>query len=257
MGSLESGANANAPAPVAPGAHESRRDWRSWAILLLAGLVAGPVAWGAGELAHGFFRPRTYRVEIMGMVSMQPSRESQKSADIANSTVASAILGAVTALMMGLAGGLAVRNPGRGLMVGLVAQAAGAMAGAAAAYALMPIFYWQLVPDSNDLLTPILIHGGVWTAIGVVGGMAFVAGRDSWRQFPVAAVFACVGAFLASILFHVTTGILFPHSSSAEPVGRSALVRLLATSLVTVLVAIGVAKGTLRRLPRAGQTGTV
>jgi len=251
MGSLESGTKE----PLGLGANDSRFDWRSWAILLLAGVVAGFVAWGAGELAHSFFRPRTYRVEIMGMVSMQPSRESQKTADIANSTLAFAILGSVTALMMGLAGGLAVRNPGRGVMVGLVAQAAGAMAGAAAAFALIPIFYWQLVPDSNDLLTPILIHGGVWTAVGVVGGMSFVAGMNAWRQVPVAAVFACVGAFTASIVFHVLTGILFPHSSSSEPIGRSAIVRLLASLLVTVLVAIGVAKGTLRRLPQPGQSG--
>jgi hypothetical protein len=190
----------------------------------------------------------------MGMKSMQPSRESQKAADIANSALASAILGSATAFMMALAGGLVVRSPLRGALAGIVAQAFGAAAGAASAYLLIPIFFQHLVPDSNDLLTPILIHGGIWMAIGVVSGMAFVAGRNTWRDLPLAVLSACVGAFTASISFHVLGGYLFPHISSLEPVGSSTVIRLLATFLVTVLVAIGIAKGTLSRLPQSGQS---
>jgi hypothetical protein len=263
MGSFESGANSGqtelertgAKAPVAVAASASRGRWRSWTILLAAGLVAGLVAWVAGEWTHGHFRARTYSVEVMGIKSMQPSRESQKAADIANAALASAILGSMTALTMGLAGGLTVRAPWRGAIVGLGAQVVGAFAAAGASLALIPIFFRQLVPDSNDLLTPILIHGGIWTAIGVVGGIAFAAGMNSWRHLPAAVFFACVGAFTASIIFHVLTGMLFPHSSSAEPVGGSAVVRLLATSLVTVLVAIGVAQGTLVRPLRPADPG--
>jgi len=264
MGSFESGVNpaqtelestaAEVQAPVALKASGSRARSQSWAILLAAGVVAGLVAWVAGELTHGFFRPRRYSVEVMGMKSMQPSRESQKAADIANSTLTSAILGSATAFMMALAGGLIVRSPLRGAMVGVVAQAFGAAAGAASAFVLIPIFFRQLVPDSNDLLTPILIHGGIWMAIGVVGGMAFVAGRNTWRELPLAVLSACVGAFIASISFHVLSGMLFPHISSLEPVGSSTVIRLLATFLVTVLVAIGIAKGTLNRLPHPGQS---
>jgi hypothetical protein len=185
------------------------------------------------------------------MQSMQPSRESQQVADIANSTLGAAILGSATCLMMGLAGGLAVRNPLRGAMVGIICQAFGALAGAAAAYGLNPLRFRQVVPDSNDLLTPILIDGGIWAAIGVVGAVAFVAATNTWRKLPIAILSACVGALVASIVYHVLTALLYPNSASSGPIGHSTTVRLLATSLAAFFVAIGVAKGTLgrRRLP--------
>jgi hypothetical protein len=245
MGSSELGANSSRTELE----HGARAHLRSWTIVLAAGLVAGVLAWVAGELTHGFFRPRRYSVEIMGMVSMQPSKESRRAADIANATLSSAILGSVAALTMGLAGGLIVHTPLRGAIIGLGAQALGAFAGAAASLALIPILYWELVPDSNDLLTPIMIHGGIWSAIGAVCAMAFAAGMSRWRQLPLAILFAGTGASTASVIFHLLTGILFPGSSSAEAVGGSAVVRLLATSLVTVLVAIGVGRGTLGRVP--------
>ena len=94
-------------------------------IVLTAGVLAGLVAWVAGEAASNFFRPRKYKIEIMGMSSMQPSRESQRAADRANAALAFAILGSVTALAMGLAGGLAGRNPWRGAIVGLARRPSG------------------------------------------------------------------------------------------------------------------------------------
>jgi hypothetical protein len=180
---------------------------------------------------------------------MVPSRESQQVADRANATLASAILGSVTALTMGLAGGLAVRTPRRGAVVGLGASAVGALAGAAAAWALIPILFREFVPDSNDLLAPILIHAGIWAPIGALAGVAFAAGAGAQHQLPVAGLSAGVGGFTASILFHVFTGVLLPLSNSSEPVGGSPLVRLLAASLVTILASIGAARGTLSSRP--------
>ncbi|GAC1468686.1 MAG: hypothetical protein NVSMB9_11580 [Isosphaeraceae bacterium] len=238
----------------APGEPSSTHR-RVWTIVLAAGVLAGLVAWIAGELTHQFFRPRRYTVQIMGMSSEQPSRESQKAADLANAALGSAILGSVTVLAMGLAGGLAGRTAGRGVVIGLGAMAVGACAGAGMTLALVPILAGQLVPDWNDLLTPILIHGGIWMAIGAVGGLAFAISLRSWHQLPFIIASACLGAFTASILYHLLSGFFFPHSSSTEAVGGSAGIRLLATSLVTILVAIGVAQGNLRRVPRPARTG--
>jgi hypothetical protein len=61
---------------------------------------------------------------------------------------------------------------------------------------------------------------------------------------------ACVGAFLAAVLFHLISGSLFPDSRSTEALAGSSTVRLLAMLLVTVLVAIGSARGALGRVPR-------
>jgi hypothetical protein len=241
---------ATAKAPLALATSESRASRRSWTIVLAAGVVAALLAWLAGELAHQYFRPRKYSSQVMGVTSMQPSRESQKAAELANATLASAVLGAVTALTMGLAGGLAGRAPGRGAIVGLGAAALGAFAGAAASWALIPVFFRQLVPDWNDLLTPILIHGGIWAPIGAVGGLAFAAGMGIWRRVLAAVLAGCVSAFAASFVFHVLTGILFPHSSALEAVVGSPAIRVIAISLVTILTAIGAAQGTLGRLHR-------
>src|SRR5262245_40097448 len=98
MGSSEPGANSGqaerqgpeAGAPAALSEVEPRARRRVWMIVVLAGLVAGAVAWVAGELAHGLFRPRLYNVVIMGRTWRQPSRESQQAADLANATLGSA-----------------------------------------------------------------------------------------------------------------------------------------------------------------------
>jgi hypothetical protein len=213
-------------------------------IVVSAGVVAGVASWVAGELAHGLFRPRLSNVVIMGMTLKRPSPESQQAADLANATLGSAILGAATALALGLAGGLVGRDPWRGAWVGLGAFPVGALAGAATSQALVPVFFRQNVPDWNDLLTPILVRGGIWSMIGIVGGVAFAAGLRSWRLAPVAALSAVVSAFAASALFHLLSGFLFPHSNPWDPVGGSAVLRLLATSLMTLLVAVGVTRGT-------------
>jgi hypothetical protein len=236
--------------PSAPG--ERRRPaWQVWIIALAAGIAAGLVAGLAGELTHGYFRPRLYQVEVMGLgTTMQPSRESLFAADLYNATLTFAVLGCATGLAMGFAGGLAGGSPARGVVVGLAAQAAGALVGALASLALVPLFFRRLVPDVNDLLTPILIHGGIWMAIGVVGGLAFAIGLNFRRHLANALGAACIGAFLAAVLYHLLSGSLFPDSGSTAPLAGSSVVRLLAMFLVTVLVAIGAVRGALGRAPR-------
>ena len=82
-----------------------------WMIALSAGVVAGLLAWLIAELNHGLFRPKLYQISAMGLTALQPSQESQRVADNMNATLAFAILGGVTGLFMGLAGGLAGRAP--------------------------------------------------------------------------------------------------------------------------------------------------
>ncbi len=88
-------------------------------IALSAGVVAGLLAWLIAELTHGFFRPKLYQISAMGLTALQPSQESQRVADNMNAMLAFAILGGVTGLFMGLAGGLAGRSPARGVVAGL------------------------------------------------------------------------------------------------------------------------------------------
>jgi hypothetical protein len=244
------GATATAPVTTAVTDEATRPRSRRqiWMIALLAGVLAGLLAWLIGESTHGFFRPRLYPVSAMGMTAMRPSRESQQLADTMNARLAFAILGGSTGLIMGLAGGLAGRSPARGVMAGLAGTVFGAAVAVLASMAFLPFFFQSLVPDTNELLTPILIHGGIWMAIGAIGGLAFNVGMSRGRHLLSTVGAACSGAFVAAVFYHLLGGLLILDSSAAEPLASSALLRLLAMLLVAVLVAVGAARGALGRV---------
>jgi hypothetical protein len=240
-----------ATAPPVTGGSKPRSAPQVLAIALAAGVVAGLAAWLGGESAHDAFRPELIPTEVLGRSVMVPSRDTLKAAALKNGTLASAILGCATGLVLGFAGGVAGRAPARGVIVGLAALAVGALAAALASLALLPLFFRDIVPDTNDLLSPILIHGAIWMAIGAVGGLAFGIGMGPGWNCSRAIGAACVGAFLASVLSHLIGGGLFPDAGATEPVPRSSVVRLLGTMLVTVLVALGAARGALGRTKHA------
>jgi hypothetical protein len=217
--------------------------------VLLAGIAAGLVSWIAGEETYNLFRPRLFRVEILGgMVSMQPSPDSQKAADLQNGALAFAILGGVTGLAMGLAGGHVARSVSRAFLVGLGAQALGTAVGAITSWYVLPLLYQQRVPDPNDLLTPILVHGAIWGAIGAVGGLALSLGMGHESHPIVATGAGCLGAILAAVLYQVLSGTLFPDARITDLVAVAPLDRLLTMLLVPVSVAIAATRGALGRL---------
>ncbi len=227
---------------------------RVWAIALMVGIAAGFVSWGAGELARGFFRPRLSRVELMGMTSLQPTLESQHNADLKNTALAFGILGCVTCLAMGLAGGLAGRSPGRGLMVGVGIQAVGVSIAVFATYALIPRLLRDVTPDPNDLITPMLIHGGIWVPIAAVAGLGFAIGVGN-RRLLSAMGGACLGGLLATILYHILSAMLYPQLGSTEAVSSAWVLRLLASLLIAVLAAAGAAWGMMERATRVPISG--
>jgi len=145
---------------------------------------------------------------------------------------------------MGIAGGLAGRSPGRAAQVGVAALAIGALAGSGVARLLLPFFFREVVPNLNDLITPILLHGGIWMAIGAVGGAAFSMGVGARRSVAKAAVAGCVGGLAAAVVYHLLGGLILTGSTLTVPLSESASVRLLAMTLPAVLIAIGAATAT-------------
>jgi len=220
---------------------------RIWAFALAAGIATGIAAWLAGELAHDFFRPRLYEIQALGLKAMKPSRESLSAANLANGTLVDVLLGGMIGLIFGYAGGLACRSPWRGIKVGIPCLLAGALIAAVGSIVLIPLLSRGPIPDTNDLLTPILIHGGIWMAIGAVGGTAFAWGMNLRRQIPIAAGAACVGGFLASVLYHLIDAGCFPDSDPTEPISHSSLVRFLSMALPALFIAVGAARGSLGR----------
>jgi hypothetical protein len=224
-----------------------RSNAQIWAIALSAGVAAGLISWLAGESVHAFFSPQVFPIRVGFVTYIQPTAASLNTADLKNATLVFTILGGITGLGMGIAGGFARRSLSRGLVVGLGGLAAGGLVGAFASLGLLPFFFRRVVPDPNDLLSPLLIHGGIWMAVGAVSGSAFAIGMKCGRCIFNAVTGACLGAFLATILFHGLGEALFPDSGSTAPVANSASVRLMAVFLVTILIACGTAWGVLGR----------
>lgn len=242
------------------------RGW-VWMIALASGVAAGLIAWGVGELTRGMFKPRLHKVQVLLETFIQPTTQSQLAADLKNATLAFAILGAATGLAMGIGGGLVGRAWSRALTAGLGMGAIGGMIGTLASWALLALTSRRLVPDPNDLVTPLLIHSGIGLAIGAVGGVAFAAGMGLGRRSPKVIEGACLGALLGTILVHLLGAVIFPdpetlshqfqglvtvqNNETINP-GTSAAVlalarplRLLARLLVTILIAVGSAWGAL------------
>jgi len=241
-------ANGQPTGASVPAALHALRPRRVGGIALVAGVAAGLASWLAGELAGGVYQPRLVEVGFgMGVTLTMPTVATQNQADFQNATLTFAIIGGVTGLTMGLAGGLAGRSFLRGTIVGFVALVVGGLAGGWASRALVPLFFRRFVPDTNDLLSPILIHSGIWSAIAAAAGLAFAAGIGRRRRWPAAVGGACLGAILATVLFHLLGAWLFPDSGSTRAIAGSPMVRLQAILAVTVLIAAGAARGVLGR----------
>lgn len=225
---------------------------RTLKLAAAAGLLAGVLAWAAGECTYGAFKPRLVKISVMAMSSMQPTAQTEAAAGLNNATLSFALLGSITGAVLGATGAVVRRRVGRAAIAVPVGLVAGGLAAAAAAVPLLTVYYRQYVPDGNDLIFPLLIHGGIATPVGAAAGLAFGLGLGGGPGRLAGAVLGgCLGAVLASALFEAVGAGLFPDSGTAEPLPTSWAARLLARVLVTLLTALGAARGVLGPEPRS------
>jgi hypothetical protein len=210
-------------------------------------LAAGIVGWLVGEGFQGYYKPEIRMVPFVYEMRPGTTAETENAASLKNAVLAFGILSGIIGFGMGVAGGLASRSIWREVIAGLVGGALGAGVAILGARALLPIYYKPYAPNPNDFLTPLRVHGGIWLAMGAVGGLAFVVGFGAWRRVLLGVIGGCVGAALATTTYHILIGFLL--SEPFEPVATSVWVRLLASVLLAVLIAAGAAGGTLGSLP--------
>jgi hypothetical protein len=224
---------------------EARRDQRRiWTSAVACGLAAGLVAWLEGEMAVHAFKPQTFAVRIILSTFIQSTTASENAASTKNAVLAFVLLGATTGLAMGLAGCIAGQFQRRGAIITLLGGVAGAALAGLVSWKVVPGFFQGMVPDPNDIITPILVHGAVFVSIGAVGAVVFVLALGRAQAVPQAVAGACLGACLATVLSHIIGAGLFPDSQSTTlPVPESSLLRLISRLLVTFLVAVGAAWG--------------
>jgi hypothetical protein len=148
---------------------------------------------------------------------------------------------------LGLAGGLARRSGRAAAAAGLLGLVLGAAAGAGMSLALLPPYnaYRGQHPDeaSHDLVFPLLVHLGVWSAVGAVGGLALGIGLGMRGALPRVVLGGLVGAAVAAAAYVLIGALAFPSASTAQGVSATWETRLLARLAVTVLAAAGAALG--------------
>ncbi|WP_435006632.1 hypothetical protein P12x_004144 [Tundrisphaera lichenicola] len=210
-----------------------------WTCGLIASLIAGILAWGAGEATYDLYKPSA-KAAAEPYAFKQLNLEKDR-ADGLNAAIAFGSLGAFTGLGLGLVGGLARRSIRGAVFGGVVGLVLGGSVGAAISPFVVPLHRKFYEPQAPDLKLPIVIHGAIWCAIGAAVGLAFGIGLGDRRRIVPAAVGGLIGAALATILFDAVGAIFLPFSEADLPIAPMMLPRFLAR----VFVAIGIALGSI------------
>ena len=207
------------------------------------GLGVGIVSWLIGEAAEDAFSPRTIAGSLPNGIPTRIITDSARSvATIRNVTLSSGLFGALLGSSLGLAGAFARRDPravGRTVLIGL---ATGALAGAGAALPLVTLYFRSFERYAPEgLIEPLLVHAGIWGAIGAAGGLAFGLGAGGRGQWLRGLVGGLVGAVLGAAIYEIVGATAFPMSRTFLPSAAEWPPRLMARLLVATLAAVGAA----------------
>ena len=235
---------------VTPGSSPSdpslSRGLRLAALTLGAGLLAGVGSWLIGEATVSVFNPPRTPFEMMGQTLFKARFEDQLAADAKNATLAFAVLGGLLGLSLGVAGGLAWRSTRAGATAGGFGLVLGVLVACGVSLLILPIYYRAVErsPEemSHDVLLPLLVHGGIWSACGLSGGVAFGIGIGKGRgRLTNAALGGLIGGALGAVLYEIVGVVLFADSKTTNPISLTWHTRLLARLLVATLAGMLVA----------------
>jgi MFS family permease len=156
-----------------------------------------------------------------------------------NAAVAYALVGAILSLILGVTAGCFQGRFSipRVLAAGLVGIVLGASFGAASSYGLTPIYFHRL--ETADVTLTLLIHLGIWTAVGAASGVAFGVGSRSRDVLVRSLVGGITGAALGTLLFDIF-GAFLPLARTERPLSEEAGTRLAANIVLCLCVAIGI-----------------
>ncbi len=217
------------------------------------GLGVGIISWLLGEAAEKAFSPRSVAGSLPNGIPTRIITDSARTvASIRNVSLSSGLFGALLGSALGLAGGLGSRGAGSARRAGLIGLAAGALAGAGTALPLVSLYFRSFETYAPDGLTePLLMHAGIWGAIGCVGGLAFGLGAGGRRSALRGMVGGLVGAVLGAAIYEIAGALAFPMSRTFQPSSSEWAPRLMARLLVSGLVAVGAALAVAdRRSPK-------
>ncbi len=240
---------AGAPTDPPQSARDPGSPRRIVVAALVAGVTAGLAAWLGGEGIHGAFSPtETYALLASGKMDQLNNAARSREA-----TLAFGMLGGALGLAMGLAGGLARRSARAATIAAAVGLPLGIAVGVVPALVLLPIADANREQLSDGLALPLLIHIGLWSAIGAAGGwvLGFGAGGRAVR----AGLGGLLGAGVAILIYEFVGALAFPLAQTGRPLAATWGTRLLARLAVATLAAGGAAWATAGASPGPPVTG--
>jgi hypothetical protein len=103
--------------------------------------------------------------------------------------------------------------------------------------------YKERHPDeaARDLIPPLLVHVGLWSAIGAASGLALAIGLGARGRVLRCVLGTLAGATLGAIAYDLISSVVFPLANTAQIVSESWQSRLFARLLVALLAAVGAA----------------
>jgi hypothetical protein len=207
-----------------------------------AGLLAGLIAFGLGEMTYGYFAPEDVPQAVGGGQVLRPTLETQAVASARNSALTFGSMGVVLGLVLGLAGGLSRRSIGAGARAGAIGLFLGVILGVALPMVLVvPFHRMQNLRDSDDLLVPLGMHLVLWGPLGAIGGLAFGLGRGATgRTLLALSVGGLAGAVVGTIVYEVIAPAIPPLTVTTDPISGTWPTRLLARLLVPVGTAMAI-----------------
>lgn len=221
------------------------RPARRWAWTLSAGVVAGLIAWLGGELCLDLFKAPRHPAESRGHTLMVVLPREQELADVRNAGLAFAWLGAALGASLGAAGGIIGRSGRAAATAAGIGLAAGAIACAGLSATILPRYdaYKHRDPDaaSRDLMAPIVVLGGIWSAAGAAGGLAYGLGLGARRGISSLVLAGLGGALLGAAIYLLIGAFVLPMDETTRFVAARWPSRLLARLVVTILAATAVA----------------
>jgi hypothetical protein len=219
----------------------SVRSLRPLIEIAAAGLVAGLIAFGLGELVYGRFAPELVGQSLGGNQVMRPTLETKAASDARNSATAFGLLGGVLGLFLGLAGGLEHRSIGSAAKAGCVGLVLGATVGAVLPLVLVVPYHGMLARrTADDLFLSLGLHATLWGPLGAVGGLAFGIGRGHPGQTLRLIIGGLAGVIVATIAYDAIGGAVTPMAATGDAISTTWPTRLLARLLVAIGAAVAI-----------------
>jgi hypothetical protein len=217
------------------------RSLRPLIEIAAAGLLAGLIAFGLGELIYGRFPPELVSQSVGGNQVLRPTLETKAASDARNSATAFGVLGGAIGLFLGLAGGLERRSIGSAAKAGCVGLVLGVTVGAVLPLVLVVPYLRMLNRrTADDLFLSLALHAMLWGPLGAVGGLAFGIGRGRSGQTLRLIVGGLMGAIVGTIAYDAIGGAITPLAGTADAISTTWPTRLLARLLVAISAAMAI-----------------